>query len=126
MKRPTVASLQKQIADLTAKVASTQSSADTWKTSYYETLRDLRAKQTEIDSLRASLEREVAGERRAREAAESTFDNHRAAVMAYLLAVSNPATSGDKESLVALQANICNMFPSREVSFKRGNNPFEQ
>lgn len=113
MKKPTIASLQAQVAAREAKVTSAQVAEQTWKTSHYDTLRDLRSKQSEIDTQRRELEAQVKLERSARERAEGDYDRHRSAVLCYFMAEANPETAKDKARLVELQQTICGIIPPR-------------
>ncbi len=64
-------------------------------------------------------EDDFTAERRARENAETAYDNHRSAVLHYFMAASNPETAKDVQRIVELQGAIIGMCPTRRLEGKK-------
>jgi len=111
--KPTIASLQKELAasaatvtDLRLRLNTSQGQREEEQTRRYNAERETK-------SVREELERGIAAERRARENAESIYDQHRSAVLHYFMAASNPETAKDAKRLVVLQQIVCGLVPVR-------------
>lgn len=116
MKKPTIESLQKQIADLTAKHQSEYNCRIQAVNDYRKSQDTIEQKDRERRELERQHEVELKRERSARESAEAVYDNHRNAVLAYFMAEANPVTAADKARMMELQAAVCGAVISRHIS----------
>ncbi len=115
----TVTSLKKQIEKLESDLR--EEKIRTGTQSQRATVAETRCheKDTELRNRIKAHEDQLASERRARENAETSYDQHRSAVLHYFMAASNPDTAKDSKRLVELQGMIVGIIPPRAVEYRQ-------
>lgn len=112
MKRPTIASLQKQIAELDTKLSAALSS----NSSLNDARRAAQSRIGELENQARNRESDHASELcRAGERVietETTLHRHRAAVLVYFMACANPETAKDGIRLAVLQHEVTSTVAS--------------
>ncbi len=118
MKKPTIASLQKQLTEKTAQHDAEYRCRVSAVDRSNKLEEDARTKDIQIRQLERDHNAELQRERSGREDAQQSFAHFKGLVLRYFLVTSNPETQKNVDVIGALQQEIAISGPDFKISTK--------